>query len=124
MKLTWDDIKGNAVAFSKRWKDGWDEKSEAQSFVRDFLAVFGVNDPAAVGRFEERALRESGKGFMGYFWAKQIAIEMKTKGKDINKAYEQLKDYIIHLPAEEMPYLLFRIGLGYGSISYPIETCL
>lgn len=106
MRLTWDDIKGNAVAFSKRWKDGWDEKSEAQSFVRDFLAVFGVSDPAAVGRFEERALRESGKGFMDYFWAKQIAIEMKTKGKDLNKAYEQLKDYIIHLPAEEMPDLL------------------
>jgi hypothetical protein len=31
---------------------------------------------------------------------------MKTKGKDLNKAYEQLKDYIIHLPAEEMPDLL------------------
>jgi type I restriction-modification system DNA methylase subunit len=47
--------------------------------VRDFLTVFGVDDAAAVGRFEERALRESGRGFMDYFWQKKIAIEMKTK---------------------------------------------
>jgi hypothetical protein len=104
--LTWDEIQANAIAFSKRWKAGWDEKSEAQSFVRDFLAVFGVQDAAAVGRFEERALRESGKGFMDYFWQKQIAVEMKTKGKDLNRAYSQLSDYVVHLPAEEMPDLL------------------
>jgi hypothetical protein len=104
--LTWDKIQANAIAFSKRWKEGWDEKSEAQSFVRDFLAVFGVQDAAAVGRFEERALRESGKGFMDYFWPKQIAIEMKTKGKNLETAYKQLLDYIVHLPAAEMPDLL------------------
>jgi hypothetical protein len=28
----------------------WDEKSEAQSFIRDLLAVFGVEDAAATGR--------------------------------------------------------------------------
>ncbi|MDR3323600.1 MAG: N-6 DNA methylase, partial [Zoogloeaceae bacterium] len=104
--LKWDEIQANALAFSARWKDGWDEKSEAQSFVRDFLAVFGVRDAAAVGRFEERAQREEGRGFMDYFWKKEIAIEMKTKNKDLKLAYEQLKDYVIHLPGEEMPDLL------------------
>ncbi|MDR3323608.1 MAG: hypothetical protein LBS89_05320, partial [Zoogloeaceae bacterium] len=92
--LTWDEIQANALAFSKRWKDGWDEKSDAQNFVRDFLAVFGVQDARAVGRFEERAQREGGRGFMDYFWQKEIAIEMKTKGKDLSRAYEQLKDYV------------------------------
>jgi type II restriction/modification system DNA methylase subunit YeeA len=31
---------------------------------------------------------------------------MKTKGKDLIGAYEQLKDYVVHLPGEEMPDLL------------------
>lgn len=105
MPLSWDEIQQNAITFSKRWKDGFDEKSEAQSFVRDFLRVFGVEDAAAVGRFEERAQRDSGRGFMDYFWPKKIAIEMKSKGRNLNHAYAQLVDYLSHLPEEEMPEL-------------------
>ena len=87
MQLSWDQIQANALNFSKRWKDSWDEKSEAQSFVRGFLAVFGIDDAADVGRFEKRALRETGRGFMDYFWPKHIAIEMKTKGRNLDEAY-------------------------------------
>jgi len=105
MPLPWEAIQQNAVTFARRWKDGWDEKSEAQSFVRDFMRVFGVEDAAAVGRFEERALREAGRGFMDYLWAKKIAIEMKSKGKDLERAYTQLADYLSHLPEDEVPDL-------------------
>jgi hypothetical protein len=105
MPLSWDEIQQNAITFARRWKDGWDEKSEAQSFVRDFLRVFGAEDAAAVGRFEERAQRESGRGFMDYFWPKKIAIEMKSKGRDLNRAYTQLVDYLSHLPEDEIPEL-------------------
>ena len=106
MPLTWDEIQNRAVSFAKRWENATDEKSEAQSFIRDFLAVFGVMDASSVGCFEERALRDSGRGFMDYFWPKKIAIEMKSRGKNLSHAYEQLKDYVLHLPAEEMPDLL------------------
>jgi hypothetical protein len=106
MQLPWEMIQANAITFSKRWKDGRDEKSEGQSFIRDFLSVFGVKDAAAVGRFEERARRESGRGFMDYFWAGRIAIEMKTRGKNLEDAWEQVKDYVFHLPAEEIPDLV------------------
>ena len=44
MQLTWDEIQANAIKFSKRWESSHDEKSEGQSFVRDFLDVFGVED--------------------------------------------------------------------------------
>lgn len=37
--LTWDSIQSNAVAFSKRWKDGKNEEAEAQSFTSDFMHV-------------------------------------------------------------------------------------
>ena len=31
---------------------------------------------------------------------------MKSKGKDLDKAFEQVKDYVFHLPADEMPELV------------------
>ncbi|MCL2304153.1 MAG: hypothetical protein FWC43_02275 [Planctomycetaceae bacterium] len=106
MQLSREQIKQNAVAFSERWKDASDEKSDGQNFVRDFLAVFGVSDAATVGRFEERALRDSGRGFMDYLWPKMIAVEMKSKGKDLEDAYKQLKDYVLHLSTEVIPDLM------------------
>jgi hypothetical protein len=36
----------------------------------------------------------------------KIAIEMKSRGKDLGKAYAQLKDYVVHLEPNEMPPLL------------------
>ncbi|MDR1081971.1 MAG: class I SAM-dependent DNA methyltransferase, partial [Deltaproteobacteria bacterium] len=104
--LSWDEITNKALGFSKRWINGGNEKSEGQSFVRDFLGVFGVTDPLAVGMFEESTIRESGKGFMDYLWKGKIAIEMKSKGKNLVDAFTQLKDYVFHLPADEMPNLL------------------
>ena len=74
--------------------------------LRDFLAIFGIDDAAAVGRFENPATREESRGFMDYFLPKKIALEMKSKGKDLNEAYKQLKDYTVHLPADEMPEIL------------------
>ena len=44
MQLSWDKIQTNALAFAKRWKEEFNEKSEAQSSVRDFLSIFGVDD--------------------------------------------------------------------------------
>jgi hypothetical protein len=104
--LSWNHVQSNAVNFALRWKDAKSEKSEAQMFVRDFLAIFGIDDAAASGRFENPATREEGRGFMDYFLPKKITIKMKSKGKDLSIAYKQLKDYIVHLPADEMSELL------------------
>ena len=109
MNLTWDRIQANAVSFSKKWKDAHSEKSHGQSFVRAFLAVFGIDDPDAPdasARFEKPAVIEGGDGYMDFFLPGLIAIEMKSKGKDLGEAYRQLKEYVLHLPADEMPELL------------------
>ena len=52
MQLSWDEIQAGAVRFSKRWADARNEEAEAQSFLADFLRVFGVYDPAKTGGFE------------------------------------------------------------------------
>ena len=40
---SWDEIRKRAIAFSKRWKGACDEKSQAQSFLKEFFEVFGVD---------------------------------------------------------------------------------
>ena len=104
--LTWDNIQSNAVAFSKRWKDGKNEEAEAQSFTSDFMHVFGVDDPAAIGDFEYKVPLSGNKtGYIDYLWKGQIAIEMKSRGKDLTAAFEQLRNYMTHLPEDEIPDL-------------------
>lgn len=108
MALSWDEIKGNALAFSKKWKDiDQNEEAAAQSFERDLLAVFGIDDPMKEGFFEYKVPLDVGRnGYIDYFLPGRIAVEMKARGKDLNKAYEQVKEYVFHLSAEEMPDLI------------------
>ena len=104
--LTWDNIQSNAVAFSKRWKDAHNEEAQAQSFTTDFLQVFGVDDPEAMGGFEYKVpLSGNRTGYIDYLWKGQIAIEMKARGKDLSAAFEQLRNYVSHLPEDEIPDL-------------------
>lgn len=106
MQLSWDAIQANAVAFSKRWKDAHNEEAEAQAFQIDFLRVFGVADPVHVGDFEFKVPLAAGKtGYIDYLWKGRIAIEMKSRGKDLNAAFSQLQNYVQHLPESEIPDL-------------------
>ena len=105
--LNWNQIQANAYAFAKRWQHATNEEADAQGFVTALLAVFGVDDPRAVGAFERKvALDEGHNGYFDYLWPGRIAIEMKSAGKDLNAAYEQLKGYTLHLESEQMPELL------------------
>lgn len=106
MKLSWEEIQGNAIAFSKKWKDAYNEEAEAQAFELDFLRVFGVDEPMAVGDFEYKVPLTAGKtGYIDYLWKGQLAIEMKSRGKDLSLAFHQLQNYMQHLPEEEIPDL-------------------
>ncbi len=106
--LSWDEMQARAKKFKKKWtKAEGNEEALAQSFQREMLGVFGINDPLAVGAFEHKVNLDDGhNGYIDYFYPSKIAIEMKSKGKDLNKAYEQLKNYVVHLDGADMPELL------------------
>ena len=92
MYLSWESIQANAISFAKRWEDATSEEAQAQSFTIDFLRVFGIDDPEKIGNFEYKVPLDDGHvGYIDYFWKKKIAIEMKSFGKDLRKAYRQLK---------------------------------
>ena len=91
---SWNEIRKAATAFSKRWKDAYDEKSQAQSFLKEFFAVFGV-DIVLFNTFEHRV--KFGDGSQGYadcFWQGKILVEMKSRGKDLDAAFQQALDYV------------------------------
>ena len=88
MPLTWEQMQKHAFAFAKKWQDASNEEADAQGFITAFLAIFGVEDPRVVGDFERKvALDEGHKGYFDYLWPGRIAIEMKSKGKDLAAAW-------------------------------------
>jgi hypothetical protein len=106
MPLSWYTTRNRALAFSKLWANAEKEKSRGQSFIRGLLAVFGVEDPAGVGRFEYGVDLPGGKkGLVDYFWEKQIVIEMKSKGNNLKDAFHQLQGYLENLSPDIIPDL-------------------
>ena len=100
---SWNEIRKNATAFAKRWKTAFDEKSQAQSFLKEFFEVFGV-DTVTQATFEHRVKKLDGsQGFADMFWPGRILVEMKSRGHDLDRAYEQARDYLRTLPPHELP---------------------
>jgi hypothetical protein len=95
---SWNEIRRAATAFSKRWKNAYDEKSQAQSFLKEFFAVFGV-DAVTVATFEHRVKFSDGsQGYIDCFWQGKILVEMKSRGKDLDAAFQQAMEYVRSLP--------------------------
>ena len=98
--LSWEEIEDRAAEFRKVCeKRKGTERQQAQRFVTELLSVFGVENPLDNGgEFEHKTPKEWGDdGYIDYFLPKRIIVEMKSKGKDLNKAFEQLKGYVITL---------------------------
>ena len=100
---SWATIAESAVQFSKTWqKRKPDEKSEGQNFIRSFLTVFGAD--LGVGEFESKVKTPDGRtNWIDFYWKGKIAIEMKSKGKSLDTAMEQLRGYMELLPEGEEP---------------------
>lgn len=105
--LSWNEIKTRAVQFSKDWQGASNENAEKQSFYDAFFNVFGISR-RRVATFEVAVKKQGGKqGFIDLFWKGILLVEHKSKGKDLQKAFEQAKDYFPGLKEHELPkYIL------------------
>ena len=104
-KLTWDTIQQNAIKFVKRWANVTSEKQQDQGFIEALLRVFGIQDARAVGMFQEKTRIDGNIKWIDYLWKGKIAIEMKSKGEDLDEALDQLSKYMYSLPQDDMPDL-------------------
>ena len=107
MPLSWNEIKSRAIAFQKEWEGETSEKAESQSFWNDFFNVFGISR-RRVGSFEQPIKKADNKqGFIDFLWKGTILVEHKSRGKDLEKATQQAKDYFPNLKEHELPrYIL------------------
>jgi hypothetical protein len=103
MPLSWNEIKTRAAAFVNDWKNASNERAEAQTFWNEFLNVFGISR-RRVASFEEFVRkREGDSGFIDLFWPGLLVAEHKSRGKDLDAAFDQAIDYFPGLDDDQLP---------------------
>ena len=107
MTLSWNEIKDRALHFSKEWADTSNEEADAKPFLVEFFNVFGISSKR-VSTFEHKVKKlDDSNGYIDLLWKGTILIEMKSRGKNLDKAYQQAVDYTHGLKQHELPkYIL------------------
>ncbi|MDQ7089895.1 MAG: hypothetical protein Q9M50_04530 [Methylococcales bacterium] len=102
MTLTIETLRKRATKFVKNYANSHYEMGEAQNFIRDLCEIFNLNYRRSV-RFEARVKKLKGSGRIDAFFPSLLLVEMKSEGKDLDKAYLQATDYFHGLKNEELP---------------------
>lgn len=107
MALSWNEIKDRALNFSREWAGTFNEDAEAKPFLIEFFNVFGISRKKFAS-FEHRVKKlDERDGYIDLLWKGTILIEMKSLGKNLDRAYTQAKDYLHGLKQHELPkYIL------------------
>jgi restriction-modification enzyme MmeI-like protein len=101
--LTFSDIRRRAIEFSRKWESASRERADSKSFWDDFFLIWGISR-LRVATFEAPVKKLGGKqGFIDLFWKGTILVEHKSRGEDLDAAYEQALDYFPGLAEEELP---------------------
>ncbi|MGA5673956.1 class I SAM-dependent DNA methyltransferase [Bacillus bombysepticus] len=105
--LSWNEIRARAISFANEWKDEKSENAEAKSFWDGFFNVFGISR-RRVATFEQKVKTLDGSnGFIDLLWKGVLLVEHKSRGRDLERAYKQAKDYFPGLKESELPkYIL------------------
>jgi hypothetical protein len=121
MPLSWNEIKNKAITFSQEWQNETSENAEAKSFWDGFFDVFGVSRKR-VASFEESVKKLNHKqGFIDLLWKGVILVEHKSRGKSLDKAYQQALDYFPGLKEEELPQYILVSDFARFKL-YDLET--
>ena len=107
MPLSWNEIRDRALNFSREWEGESSEDAEAKSFWDAFFNVFGV-PRRRVATFEEPVKKSDGHGgFIDLLWKGILLVEHKSRGKNLDRAFQQAKDYFPGLKDRDLPrYIL------------------
>ena len=120
MALNWNEIKERAIRFSKEWEGTSNEEADAKPFLVDFFGVFGINN-RRFSSFEYRVKKLNDKdGYIDLLWKGVILVEMKSKGKNLDKAYQQAKAYLHGLQDYELPKAILVSDFEYFRL-YDLE---
>lgn len=97
------DIRRRLTAFAKEWANAHSEAADAKLFWARFYECFGIR-PESATIFEKAVDKLGGaRGFIDSFIPGKLIVEHKSRGKDLDKAFDQAADYFIALPEAERP---------------------
>ncbi|HND36898.1 MAG TPA: N-6 DNA methylase, partial [Nitrosomonas sp.] len=103
MALAWNEIKDRALAFSRDWAKAESEDADAKPFWIEFFHIFGITS-RRIGSFEQKVKKLDGRdGYIDWLWKGNLLIEHKSRGKDLDRAYQQAIDYFPGLKEHELP---------------------
>ena len=100
-KLSLNEIKSRALEFIKEHENDEYEMGDTQKFLIDFFAVFGIDKRYI--NFEKRVRVNEQSGRIDGFYPAKILVEQKSKGKDLDSAYQQARAYLQGLEPNELP---------------------
>ncbi|WP_346859838.1 DNA methyltransferase [uncultured Draconibacterium sp.] len=103
MALSWNEIKDRALKFTKEWEGETRERAEKDTFWNEFFHIFGITR-RRLATFEEPVKKLNNKqGFIDLFWKGTLLVEHKSKGKNLDAAFEQATDYFYGIKEHELP---------------------
>jgi type I restriction-modification system DNA methylase subunit len=102
-RLSSTEVKKRLQQFSKRFRYAENEQREATMFWAEFYSCFGIS--AADATVYEKQVRklDGNVGRIDSFIPGLLIVEHKSRGRDLEAAYEQAEDYFIALKPEERP---------------------
>lgn len=103
INLNWNEIRNRAIEFSRDWAEAESEQADSQTFWNEFFEVFGIKR-RRVAIFEKKVQKLGEKrGRIDLFWSGQMLAEHKSKGENLEAAFEQATDYFQGLKENELP---------------------
>ncbi|KKZ14912.1 MAG: hypothetical protein TH68_03360 [Candidatus Synechococcus spongiarum 142] len=125
-----DRIAEKAKQFVERWtkKHYITESQESQTFINEFFDIFDIDRFTSDIHFEYNISKNGNNKRIDAFWPGVILIENKTPGTNLNKASEQVREYLDMIKKGNSPkYVLinnFRIFKIYPVIVKDEELTL
>lgn len=102
-RLSSTEVKKRLQIFSKRFRHAENEQREATIFWASFYDCFGIS--AAESTVYEKQVRklDGNVGRIDSFIPGLLIVEHKSRGRDLDAAYEQAEEYFVALMPEERP---------------------
>jgi hypothetical protein len=103
MALSWNEIRDRAFRFSKAWQGESRERAEKDTFWNEFFDVFGKTRRSLA--VYEQSVKKLGErqGFIDLFWKGTLLVEHKSKGENLDAAFEQATDYFHGIKEVDLP---------------------
>jgi hypothetical protein len=101
--ITKNEIRIRLTALASQWKDARRETADAKLFWARFYECFGIRPESATIYEMEVEKLGGARGFIDSFIPGKLIVEHKSRGKDLDAAFNQAAEYFLGLREVERP---------------------